>query len=165
MSLPILGDRSARKAPSREPSHTALDDARLIQIASELDDALADLDATALSPAIVEAISEDLGVRESHVYAAAALMSEIPCDASAATRIEICVGNCQKWGAIELLDRVLEVHGQRAQAGEPGFGVVARACLDRCEGAAVILLHTPDGTAGLRAATLAELDEALEALR
>ena len=161
MSLPIVGKK---KAPTREPTHAALDDGRLIQIATDLDDALADVGASALTPEVVEAIGEELGVRESHVYAAAALMTAHPCDASDPTRVEICVGNCQKWGAIELLDRALDVHGQRRHAGAPGFGVVARSCLDRCEQAAVVLLHTPDGTAGLPAATLAELDEALAQL-
>jgi hypothetical protein len=41
---------------------------------------------------------------------------------------------------------------------------VVKPCLDKCQAAPVVLVHTPDGTAGLPKATTAQLDESLEHL-
>jgi NADH:ubiquinone oxidoreductase subunit E len=161
MSLPIVGSPKT----SREPTHQVVDFDRSIRIAGDVEAALAERGAQALTPELVEEIADELGVRASHIYAAMAMMTKVPCAADADVRVELCVGNCQKWGALELLDRVLDVHGQqRADHGEASFGVVARSCLDRCADAAVVLIHTPDGTAGITAATVAALDEALAQL-
>jgi NADH:ubiquinone oxidoreductase subunit E len=68
---------------------------------------------------------------------------------------------CQGWGAIDLLKHLLKRHAQRRGDEQTTFGVVAKRCLDKCEHAPIVLLHTPDGTAGMPAATVAQLDEAL----
>lgn len=161
MSLPIA---PSKQRPSRAPTHTELDMARMMRLAGELEDALAERGETALSPALVEDIAAELGVRESHLYVAAATMSTIPCASEADVVIELCVGNCQKWGAVELLERALDFDGRRRANGDAGLAVVARSCLDRCADAAVIRIRTPDGIAGLTSATLASLDEALALL-
>ena len=134
---------------------------RLMNLAGELEEAFELIDAETLTPQIVAEIAEEIGAPKVHVYAAAAMMTEIACDASAAVRFELCIGGCQSWGAAELLRHLLKRHAQRQEAGAPLFGVVAKRCLDKCERAAVVLVHTPDGTAGLAAATIEQLDEAL----
>jgi hypothetical protein len=96
-----------------------------------------------------------------HVYAAAALMTEIGCDASDAVRFELCIGGCQAWGAGELLRHLLERHAQGRENDAPRFGIVAKRCLDKCDHAALVLVHTPNGTAALPAASIDALDEAL----
>ena len=162
MSLPIAG---ANKSPSRPATHPSLDMGRMLQLAGELQDALTERGAEVLSPALIEDIADELGVRESHLYVAAATMSQLPCAAEGERRVEVCVGNCQKWGAVELLDRVLDLHGvRRTQQEEAGFDVVAKRCLDRCASAAVVYLHTPDGRAGLEATTVESLEAALTEL-
>lgn len=161
MSLPIVG---TKKAPSRAPTHGELDAARMMRIVGDLEDALADRGEASLSPALVEDIAAELGVRESHLYVAAATMSEIACKSGAAIEFELCVGNCQKWGAVELLERVLEADAVRRCADRPGFGVIARSCLDRCADAPVVRLRTPDATAGLAPASIERLDETLAEL-
>ena len=166
MSLPIVGAK--KKSPNRPTTHAELDMGRMMQIAGELGELLEEHEAEALTPALVEEIAEELGVRESHVYVAAATMSEIPCHAEAPVQLSLCVGNCQKWGAVELLERVLDVHGrQRASSGDEdgGFDVVVKSCLDRCVDAPVVLIRTPEGMAGLAPASLGKLDEALRELQ
>ena len=78
--------------------------------------------------------------------------------------VQMAGRSCQGWGAAELLDHLLKLHAHRRDDGDPGFGIVAKRCLDKCESAAIVLVHTPDGTAGLPEATNAQLDEALAQL-
>ena len=164
MPLPIAGGRGR---PTQPPTHAPLDMRRLMSIAAELEEAVElatgsdDLRAV-LTPELVAELAADLGASEIAVYAAAALMTEIGCDASAPVRFELCVGGCQGWGAMELLKQLLKRHSQQREAGAAPFGVVAKRCLDTCAQAPIVLVHTPDGTAGLPAATLAQLDEAFE---
>jgi NADH:ubiquinone oxidoreductase subunit E len=157
MPLPIApGGR-----PTRPPTHKPIDLQQLITIASELEEALDVAGASALTPEVVEELAADLGASETRIYAAAALMTEIGCDHSAPTRFELCIGGCQGWGAVELLGHLLKRHAQRREGAQVPFGIVAKRCLDKCEHAPMVLLHTPDGTAGLPEATIAQLDEAL----
>ena len=72
-------------------------------------------------------------------------------------RVELCVGGCQKFGAVELLDRVLSVHERRHQKGLPVFGIVTKTCLDRCGLGPIVLFHTPDGNAEVPAEIIALL--------
>jgi NADH:ubiquinone oxidoreductase subunit E len=157
MSLPIAGGGGAM----RPPTHTPLDFKRLMKVAMELEDAFELESADALTPQLVEEIAADIGVSSLYVYAAAATLTEIPCDASDPVRFELCIGGCQAWGASELLVHLLK---RREQADGPAFGIVAKRCLDKCDQAAVVFIHTPDGKAGLSAAKVADLDQALEQL-
>jgi NADH:ubiquinone oxidoreductase subunit E len=129
----------------------------------KLEDALEAEGAELLTPQLVEDLAADLGVPELHVYAAAANLTEIGCDASAPIRFELCLGGCQAWGAGELLDHLLLRHAQQRD-DERDFGIVVKPCLDKCQAAPVVLVHTPDGPAGLPKATTAQLDESLEHL-
>lgn len=157
MSLPTTG-------AARPPTHTPLDVEALMRVALKLENALEAEGADALTPELVEVLAGDLGVPELHVYAAAATLTPIPCDSSAPVRFELCLGGCQAWGAGELLDHLLLRHNERRDAEQPNFGIVAKRCLDKCQAAPVVLVHTPDGTAGLPRATPAQLDESLEQL-
>ncbi len=153
MSLPI--------APrSRPQTHTPFDSGRLMAVASELGDALSAAGGERLTPELVEELSADLDATEAQVYAAAALFTDIPCDTSDPIRFELCIGACQSWGAAKLLDHLLKRHAQRRDAGSQ-FGIVAKRCLDKCDSATLVLVHTPDGTAALPMATIEALDEAL----
>ncbi len=120
-------------------------------------------DVERLSVEVVEEIAADLGASEVHVWAAAAMLTEIPCDSSAPVRFEVCLGGCQSYGAGELLDHLLKRHAQRRDEGG-AFGVVVKRCLDKCDRGAFVLLHTPHGTASLPEATCDQLDEALTQL-
>jgi NADH:ubiquinone oxidoreductase subunit E len=137
---------------------------RLMSVASQLDDELELLGKDALTPEVAEELATEVGASATQVYAAAALMSEIPCDASDPVRFEVCIGSCQQWGATELIDHLLKRHAQRRDQDAPTFGIVAKRCLDKCERAAVVFAHSPDGTASFAQATPDELDEAIETL-
>jgi hypothetical protein len=89
------------------------------------------------------------------------MMTRIPCDTSDPVRIELCIGGCQNFGAVELLGHLLKRHAERREAGEPRFGIVAQRCLDHCDKAALVLLRTPNGVAGLPRATVADMDAAI----
>lgn len=148
MPLPIAGGR-----PSRAPTHQPLDLRRLMQLAPELEEACEDAEHETLSPELIEELAADLGASETHLCAAAAMMTDIPFDESDATRFEICVGGCQSWGALPVLQKLLTLRAQRREAGQPSFGVVPKRCLDKCDRAAVVIVKTPDGTAGISEAT------------
>ena len=161
MPLPIAGGGGG---PTRPPTHTPLDMRRLMSIATQLDDELELLGKTELTPEVVEELAGEIGASAVQIYAAAALMSEIPCDASDPVRFELCIGSCQQWGAAELLAHLLKRHAQRRDDDAPRFGIVAKRCLDKCERAAVVLAHSPDGTASFAQAKPEQLDEAIATL-
>lgn len=132
-----------------------------MSVASELGDALGAAGAERLTPEVVEDLSADLDASEAQIYAAAAMFTEIPCDTSDPIRFELCIGACQGWGAAKLLDHLLKRHAERRSSGASRFGIVAKRCLDKCDSAAMVLVHTPDGSAALPMATVEGLDEAL----
>ena len=145
----------------RPPTHKPLDMQRLMRIATELEEAFEMSEHASLSPEAVDELADEIGAPASHVYAAAAMMTELPMDESAPIRFELCAGGCQSWGALPLIDKLSVAHAQRRENGEAGFGIVARRCIDKCAEAPVVLIRTPDGTAGLLKATPEALDEAL----
>jgi hypothetical protein len=59
---------------------------------------------------------------------------------------------------------VVRAVDDRNTAHRPSPGIVVKSCLDKCDRAAFVLLHTPDGTAAFPNATPAQLDEALDQL-
>jgi hypothetical protein len=157
MSLPL--------APRpRPPTHKPYDAGRLMAVASELPDALGAANAERLTPEVAEDLAPDLDATEAQIYAAATLFTDIPCDFSNPIRFELCIGNCQGWGAGKLLEHLLQKHADRRSEGSPNFGIVTKRCLDKCDNAAMVLLHTPDGTAALPMATVASIDEAIAQL-
>ena len=70
-----------------------------------------------------------------------------------------CAGNCQRYGALDVLDHLVP----GALAGAIALRPVT--CLDRCDLAPACELRGPDGTLVVAPATAAALDEAIAALR
>lgn len=159
MSLPTFNGGDPRPA-----THTPIALERLTQLATKLEDALAAEGEDKLTPDLVEIIAGDLGAPEAHVYAAAATLTDIACDSGQPIRFEVCVGGCQSWGAVQILDHLLLRHAERRADELPVFSVVAKRCLDKCAHAPVVLVHTQDGSAGISRATSDKIDEALEQL-
>lgn len=152
MSLPL--------AP-RPQTHKPYDAGRLMAVANELPDAMGAANAERLTPELAEDLAPDLDATEAQIYAAATIFTEIPCDTSNPIRFELCIGNCQGWGAGKLLEHLLQKHADRRGDGAATFGIVTKRCLDKCASAAMVLIHTPDGTAALPMATIESIDEAL----
>jgi NADH:ubiquinone oxidoreductase subunit E len=149
------------KTPTRSPTHEDVDMGRLASMGLELED-IADGDSVAL-PALVE-LAEDRGRPPSHYVAAITLATELKIAAASEgndspTELRICAGTCQRWGALDLIDHLVE----RWQK-QPAFRLVPVSCLDRCDLAPACELRGAHGQLVLAPATNALLDEALDSL-
>lgn len=143
------------KLPARSPTHADVEPSRLASMGLELEE-IADGETVALA-ALIE-LAEDRGRPASHYLAAIPLATELRLPAGAGPAVRICAGTCQRYGALELLDRL----APRA-AGE-GFAIAPVACLDRCDQAPAVEIHGAHGVLVLAPATAASLDEALREL-
>jgi NADH:ubiquinone oxidoreductase subunit E len=131
--------------------------ARLASMGMELDD-IADDGKVAL-PALVE-LAEDRGRPASHYIAAIPLASELTLVTDTGNvSLRVCAGNCQRYGALDLLDHLVE----RSQA-KGGFGIVPVECLDRCDHGPAIEIDGAHGKLVLAPATKANVDESLDSL-
>ena len=144
------------KTPTRSPTHADVELARLASMGLELED-IAEGEEVSL-PALVE-LAEDRGRPPSHYLAAAALATELRVVPAAALTVRVCAGTCQRWGALDLLDHLVERHGKGKE-----FAIAPVGCLDRCDLAPACEIHSSDGQLVLAPATAASLDEALDAL-
>ena len=143
------------KLPTRSPTHEELEIPRLSSMGLELED-IADGDSVAL-PALVE-LAEDRGRPASHYLAAIPLATELKVAGSAPLEIKVCAGNCQRYGALDLLDHLVE--SKRASK----FHITPVTCLDRCDQAPACEVYGAHGQLVLAPATKASLDEAIDSL-
>jgi NADH:ubiquinone oxidoreductase subunit E len=146
------------KTPTRSPTHADVEMSRLASMAAELEDLAAEHDDEPLTLAAITELAEDRGRPVSHYLAALALATELRVATPAGARITVraCTGSCQRWGALDLVDHVVERRRDVA--------LVPVACLDRCDGAPACEIDSPAGKLVLAPATIATLDEALAAL-
>lgn len=128
-----------------------------MQIAPEVEEAFDMSGQERLTLELVEEIAADVGASEAQVVVSAAMMTDIQFDESAPIRFEVCVGGCQSWGAIPVFKELVKLRAAKNEA----FGVVPKRCLDKCDRAAVVLIKTPDGTAGISEATPESVAEAV----
>ena len=115
---------------------------------------IADGDTVAL-PALVE-LAEDRGRPASHYLAAIPLATELRVAASGALVARVCAGTCQRYGALDLLDHLVE---------QGKVTIAPVTCLDRCDQAPACELNGPHGQLVLAPATTAALDEAITSLQ
>src|SRR5262245_45573990 len=141
--------------PTRSPTHRDIELSKLPGLGLEIEEAAGD---TVTLPSLVE-LAEDRGRPPSHYVAAAALATELPFAISQPIQAVFCAGKCQSWGALDCIDRAVEIWQERG-----GFDLVARSCLDRCANAAVCEIRTPDGTAGITEATPEKVEAALRSV-
>jgi NADH:ubiquinone oxidoreductase subunit E len=145
------------KLPTRSPTHEEVDPTRLASIGLELED-IAQGDEVAL-PALVE-IAEDRGRPPSHYIAALPLATELRLAGNAPVTVRVCAGNCQRYGALDLLDHLVE-----RMLKEPSqLAIAPVTCLDRCDHAPACEVHSASGQLVLAPATTANLDEAIAGL-
>src|SRR5215470_12370755 len=110
------------KLPTRSPTHEDVPPGRLAAMGLELED-IAVGDEVAL-PQLIE-LAEDRGRPASHYLAALPLATELRLATEAPVTVRVCAGNCQRWGALDLLDHLAE----RA-ATSAAFGIAPVSCLD-----------------------------------
>jgi NADH:ubiquinone oxidoreductase subunit E len=140
------------KTPTRSVTHEEVDPTRIASMGLELED-IADGDTVAL-PDLVE-LAEDRGRPASHYLAAIPLATELKLAANAPLTVKVCAGTCQRWGALDLLDHLVE---------KRGIAIQPVSCLDRCDHAPAVEVHGAHGQLVLAPATTAALDEALGSL-
>jgi len=152
------------KLPTRSPTHEDVPIGRLSSMGLELEE-IADGDVVAL-PAVIE-LAEDRGRPVSHYLAAIPLATELRLAPAAAITVRVCAGTCQRWGALDLLDHLVDRHladRLTARPGSAAFAIAPVSCLDRCDLAPACEIHSDHGQLVIAPSTRARLDEALEAL-
>ena len=92
------------KTPTRSPTHADVELSRLSAMGLEVEDIADDGEVTI--PALVE-LAEDRGRPVSHYLAAIPLGDDVHV-AGTGPVLKICAGSCQQWGALDLLDHVVE---------------------------------------------------------
>jgi NADH:ubiquinone oxidoreductase subunit E len=108
-------------------------------------------------PALIE-LAEDRGRPASHYLAAIPLATELKLAGSAALTMKVCAGNCQRYGALDLLDHLAE------HKGAAKFHITPVTCLDRCDHSPAIEVHGAHGQLVLAPATKASIDDAITSL-
>jgi NADH:ubiquinone oxidoreductase subunit E len=109
-------------------------------------------------PALVE-LAEDRGRPTSHYIASIPLATEVTIAVTGPLVLKVCAGNCQQYGALDLLDHVVE-----RWVAKQGFTLAPVECLDRCDQSPACELHGAHGQLVIAPATAAKLDEALDSL-
>ncbi len=142
-----------RKVPTRSPTHEDVPVARLASMGLELEEVAED--GTVTIEAIVE-LSEDRGRPASHYVAAIPLATELRIAGTSPLTLKICAGNCQRYGALDLIDHAIET--------KMPVTLAPVECLDRCDLAPACELHGPHGQLVLAPATQATLGEAVAEL-
>ena len=143
------------KLPTRSPTHEDVPLGRLASMGLEIED-IAEGEEVTL-PRLIE-LAEDRGRPTSHYLAAIALATELRVGPTAPITVRACAGTCQRWGALDLLDHLVD------RAASSGFAIAPVSCLDRCDQAPACEIHGADGALVLAPATRAGLDEALAEL-
>lgn len=150
------------KIPTRSVTHEDIEMRRLSSMGLELDDIVDD--GAVQLPALIE-LAEDRGRPASHYLAAVALATSDDNDQpyrvepAAPTTVRVCAGNCQRWGALDVLDALVE----RWQA-KKDIAILPVSCLDRCDQAAACEIDGPSGKLVVAPATPATITEALDTL-
>jgi NADH:ubiquinone oxidoreductase subunit E len=116
-------------------------------------------------PITGEAIDElalEQGVDASHLYAAAAVTTDVEFAREHEIAFVACGGVCQNWGALECIEHLALLRQERLDEGKPAFDIQAKSCLDKCEHAPAVMVVTPEGTALIARASKESLRQAVE---
>jgi NADH:ubiquinone oxidoreductase subunit E len=146
------------KLPTRSPTDEDLDMSRVASMGLELED-IAEGEQVQLS-ALVE-LAEDRGRPPSHYVVALVLGSELRLAGSAPLTIKVCAGNCQRYGARDVIDHLVE---KWVDSGSQRFSLQPVTCLDRCDQAPACEVHGSHGQLVIAPATKASVDEAIDSL-
>lgn len=151
-----MGEPVVAKVPTRSPTHEDVPLARLSSMGLELDEIAVDEHVTI---AAIAELAEDRGRPPSHYLAALPLATELKVASSGGHEVRVCAGNCQRYGALDVLDHLVERH-QKA----PRFTIVPVECLDHCDNGPAAEIHGAHGKLVLAPVTASAIDEALDSL-
>ncbi len=147
--------------PLPEPTHEPLDMMSLFQMVQDLRSHSED---GILTHDKLKEVASSKDVPVSHAYAAMVFDPGLAIDAKEPLIIAICAGRCQLFGAIPLLEHLIETKEARATAGEGGFDIVPRNCLDQCDYPPIMISRSPAGICSHRYAKIEDANELIEAL-
>jgi NADH:ubiquinone oxidoreductase subunit E len=156
MSLPIAG---GRKGPSRSPTHRSLEHQKMLNLGLAVEEAA---DGEPITAEAIDELALEQGVDASHLYAAAAVTTDVEFAREHEIAFVACGGVCQNWGALECIEHLVELRQERLDGGKPGFDIQAKSCLDKCEHAPAVMVVTPDGSALIARAGKDSLRQAVE---
>lgn len=139
----------------RKPTHEPLDLNVQWDLSDAIDDAAPDKH---VSHEMMAQVAEAQSAPVSHVYVGAAIDPMLQWDRASDLTLHVCVGACQGFGAVDVLDTLLAAREARAVDGKPPFDIIPRGCLSACERAPVLASNgahgqavhpevTPDGVA------------------
>ena len=146
------------KTPTRSPTHEDIELRRLSSMGLELEELAVD---GAIEKAALVDLAEERGRPASHYVAAVALATSgdddqpLRIEPAAPTTLRVCVGTCQRYGALDVIDAVI---------GRPNLAIVPVSCLDRCDQAAACEIDGAHGKLVVAPATPANVTEALDTL-
>ena len=144
------------KLPSHSPTHEDVPIARLASMGLELEEIAKD---EVVGIAELAELAEDRGRPASHYLAAVSLATELKVGPAAALEVRVCIGTCQRYGALDMLDHLVARWGK-----SKGFVIAPVSCLDQCDKAPACEIHGPHGKLVIAPTTTAGLDEALDSL-
>lgn len=153
MSLPMSGGPPLRPPPT----HTPLPPESILPLARELMN-----DGSPFTPRRLEEVASAAGAPLSHAYVAAGMVPLARFEREHDVAFVVCSGGCQGYGALLILEKLLETRDLRIEEGEPAFDVQTRGCLDGCSHAPLVQVQTRDGVGHVPKATFESLQEALE---
>jgi len=145
----------------RPPTHKPLDMMVLFQLIQKIRTAA---QGQPLSHDQVEALATEQGLPVSNVMAAMMFDPNLSITPETKAQITVCVGRCQSYGAIENLEKLLELRAARKAAGEPYFDLKTKNCMDRCDQGPVMESKCEAGLAIQEFAKLEDLEELTQML-
>jgi len=152
----------ANKVPTRSPTHEDIELRRLSSMGLELEEIAEHDDATdrdVVQLAALIELAEDRGRPPAHYLAAIPLATELAVVPTAPVTVRVCAGTCQRWGALDVLDALVDRWRER-----PEFAIAPVTCLDRCDQAAACEIDGPHGKLVIAPATPTAVTDALDAL-
>jgi NADH:ubiquinone oxidoreductase subunit E len=108
--------------------------------------------------AIIE-LAEDRGRPVGHYLAAIPLSTELRLEPTAAITVRVCAGTCQRWGALDILDALVDRWSLKKD-----IAIAPVTCLDRCDQAAACEIDGAHGKLVVAPATPTAVNEALDTL-
>jgi NADH:ubiquinone oxidoreductase subunit E len=115
---------------------------QLFQLAGDIGDIA---DEEPITADLLEKAAEELDVPLTHIYAALLYDPSLQPEREHEVAFEVCLQRCQFFGSVATLTDLLALKHQRESEEKPGFDVVPRGCLDRCDYPPVVCSRSSHG--------------------
>ena len=113
--------------------------------------------------ATIEELARTHQVDASALYASAGATTTVEFAREHRVAFVVCGGTCQSFGAIDILQRLVELRHKRHKSWfKKAFDIQAKSCLNGCEHAPMVRVHTRDGIGYVQRATPDEVSEAVK---